>query len=159
MQFAELVCELTQLDLTEFFEAWNIFTPYVGKAKDYHATHIEVNLTEQLVEETKARIKSKNYSKPAHSVQYITDGNIDLYKNNTRATCEGTTISSDKKIKVKGAKGVVAYEVELDGKVISISSKDEWEILPKEYIKDISKLKLFMVSSHGERRQVTLSSI
>lgn len=156
MEFTEIACETAGLDLTDFFETWNFYVQYVGKAKDYGER--DVNLNQKLIEETKARIKAKGYPKPEHAIHYIMDNNIDLFKNNTPVTVGKATITPAKEVKVKGVNGATAYEVELDGKVIFIfyQQGEAFGLPEKATITDTSKLKVFAISSTGTRTEVPI---
>lgn len=105
MEFTEIACETAGLDLTDFFETWNFYDQYVGKAKDYGE---DVNLNQSLIDETKAH-QGKRIPKPEHAIHYIMDNNIDFFKNNTPVTVGKATITPAKEVKVKGVNGATAY--------------------------------------------------
>lgn len=61
-EFVKICCDVSQLDLTDFFEQWGFF--WVGKISidDYAPYHYDI--TQKMVEETKAYIAAKHYKKP-----------------------------------------------------------------------------------------------
>ena len=70
LKFAEKCCEVAQMDLSEFFEAWGFFVPmtdaWVG---DY--TNYNVNLTKEEAEASRARMQK--YSKKGSHLMFIED--------------------------------------------------------------------------------------
>lgn len=61
-EFVKICCDVGQLDLTDFFEQWGFF--WVGKLDidDYAPYHYDI--TQKMVDETKAYIAAKQYKKP-----------------------------------------------------------------------------------------------
>ncbi len=70
-EFIKLSCDITQTDLTEFFDKWGFF--YVGKIELDDYGKYAFNITTKQVEETKAYIASKGYAKPAVDITMIDD--------------------------------------------------------------------------------------
>jgi len=70
-QFIKVCCDVSKTDLTEFFEKWGFF--WVGEltVKDYGTYHFKI--TQEMVDETKAYIASKNYKKPDEDITLIED--------------------------------------------------------------------------------------
>jgi len=70
-EFIKIACDITQTDLTDFFEKWGFF--YVGTIamKDYGTYNYTI--TQQMVDETKASIAKKNYKKPATDITLMED--------------------------------------------------------------------------------------
>ena len=72
LKFVEKCCEIAQMDLTEFFEAWGFFIPmkngYVG---DYG--HHHVYLLQDSIDAVKARIKKANYPKKGGHLMFLED--------------------------------------------------------------------------------------
>ena len=69
--FIKITSDVTQTDLTEFFEKWGFF--YVGKLQIEDYAKYEFNITQEMVDETKAYIAAKNYKKPAEDITLIED--------------------------------------------------------------------------------------
>lgn len=72
MKFVEKACDAAEEDLTEFFETWGFFVPVDVTIDQYGSARC--NITEAMVNETKARIAAKGYRKAA-PIQYIEDRN------------------------------------------------------------------------------------
>ena len=72
LKFVEKCCEVAQMDLTEFFEAWGFFIPmknaYVG---DYG--HHYVYLHQSSIDSCLAGIKAKNYPKKGGHLMFLED--------------------------------------------------------------------------------------
>lgn len=72
LKFVETCCEISNTDLTEFFEAWGFFIPmknqFVG---DYG--HHWVYLKQEDIDACKARIKAKNYPKKGGHLMFLED--------------------------------------------------------------------------------------
>lgn len=70
LRFAEACCEIAQMDLSEFFEAWGFFVPmqaaYVGDYSDYYVT-LSAEDAEQ------SRINMQKYSKKGGHLMFIED--------------------------------------------------------------------------------------
>lgn len=78
IEFVKIVCDVAKLDLTEFFEAWGFLKPVDIEMDDYGKGQFLV--TQDMVTACKAYITGKNYPKPNHKVQDITDENIGNFK-------------------------------------------------------------------------------
>jgi hypothetical protein len=70
-EFVKICCDVANLDLTDFFEQWGFF--WVGEitVKDYRDYHYAI--TQQMVDDTRSYIASKNYEKPAEDITLIED--------------------------------------------------------------------------------------
>ncbi len=70
-EFVKICCDVSELDLTDFFEKWGFF--WVGEltVKDYRTYHYKI--TQEMVDDTKAYIASKKYEKPADDITLIED--------------------------------------------------------------------------------------
>lgn len=68
-QFIEICCDVTQIDLTDFFDQWGFF--HVGEimVDDYGPYRFLV--TQETVDEVKARIAAKNYPKPGTDITRV----------------------------------------------------------------------------------------
>ncbi|MDR1552495.1 MAG: M60 family metallopeptidase, partial [Prevotellaceae bacterium] len=79
IQFVEFACKSANLDLTAFFTAWGFLTPLNLTIDDYgEGVH---TVTQQMINDAKARIAAENYPKPAHDFTRITDNNKLSYQN------------------------------------------------------------------------------
>jgi hypothetical protein len=68
-QFIEICCDVTKTDLTEFFDQWGFF--YVGKIKVNDYGDYNFLVTQEKVDEVKARIAAKNYPKPTIDITRV----------------------------------------------------------------------------------------
>lgn len=70
LRFAEACCEIAQMDLSEFFEAWGFFEPmgnaYVGDYNNYYVTLSEMDARE-------SRSKMQEYSKKGGHLIFLED--------------------------------------------------------------------------------------
>lgn len=64
--FIKIASDVTKTDLTDFFDKWGFF--YVGKMSINDYGKYEFNVTQEMVDKTKAYIASKNYPKPATDI-------------------------------------------------------------------------------------------
>lgn len=69
-QFIEVVCDVTKMDLTDFFDQWGFFRTGNFTIKDYRRYNFSV--TPEMVEACKARIAAKGYPKPPVDLTRIT---------------------------------------------------------------------------------------
>lgn len=79
LRFVAVVCEIAQLDLTDFFEAWGFLKPVDEKIDDYGNSRFTI--TEAQVNKLKEEIAAKKYPKPKHdNIYQINDNNISSFK-------------------------------------------------------------------------------
>ncbi|MBE6209612.1 MAG: hypothetical protein E7128_05200 [Rikenellaceae bacterium] len=77
-RFCELVSDVTKLDMTEFFERWGFLDPIEGMwFNDYGKR--QVWMTSERI--NKAREHMSQYPKPEQPIWFITEFNIDRFKN------------------------------------------------------------------------------
>lgn len=72
LKFAEICCEIGNIDLTEFFEAWGFFIPMKNSLVGDYGHHY-VYLTQEAIDACKARIKAKNYPKKGGHLIFLED--------------------------------------------------------------------------------------
>jgi len=70
-QFMKVCCDVSETDLTDFFDKWGFFWVGELKVKDYGTYHYKI--TQEMVDETKAYIAGKNYKKPDEDITLIED--------------------------------------------------------------------------------------
>jgi len=70
-EFVKICCDVSRLDLTDFFDKWGFF--WVGKltVNDYRKYHYTI--TQQMVDDAKSYIAKKKYEKPAVDITLIED--------------------------------------------------------------------------------------
>lgn len=71
LQYYEACCAVAGEDLTEFFDAWGFFRP-VNNLAYYQYGDIVYNVTQEMIDASKARVAAKGYPKAA-PIQYLED--------------------------------------------------------------------------------------
>jgi hypothetical protein len=70
-EFIKICCDVSKLDLTDFFEQWGFF--WVGDITlDDYGTY-KYKITQPMVDDTKAYIAAKKYKKPAADITTVED--------------------------------------------------------------------------------------
>lgn len=69
--FIKISCDVTKTDLTDFFDQWGFF--YVGKMSIGDYANYEFDVTQKMVDDTKAYIAAKNYPKPAADITKVAE--------------------------------------------------------------------------------------
>ena len=117
MNFAKDLADAVQEDLTDFFTNIGFFTPVNTDIDDYGVSNITI--TQEMIDDTKSYIKSKNYPKPVSPViHYLNSFNVNIYKDKLKLsgkTGEGSSLVSNANgsfLLVETAKwpNAVAYE-------------------------------------------------
>jgi hypothetical protein len=70
-EFIKICCDVSKMDLTDFFEKWGFFWVGELEVKDYRTYKFKI--TQQMVDDTKAYIAKKKYKKPADDITLIED--------------------------------------------------------------------------------------
>lgn len=70
-EFMKISCDITQTDLTDFFDQWGFFFVGTLEINDYARYNFEI--TQKMVDDTKEYIASKKYKKPAKDITLVTD--------------------------------------------------------------------------------------
>ena len=70
-EFIKICCDVTKLDLTDFFEKWGFF--WVGDITIGDYGTYKYKITRQMVDDTKAYIAQKNYKKPQTDITTVED--------------------------------------------------------------------------------------
>jgi hypothetical protein len=68
-EFVKLCCDVSKLDLTEFFEKWGFFWAGQLAVEDYEKYNFVI--TPEMVEETRSYIAKKKYQKPSADITLI----------------------------------------------------------------------------------------
>lgn len=91
LSFCELCSDVAKENLTDFFKAWGLLTPVNNiYFNDYGSRPI--NISQARID--KAIAYMSKYPKPKQAIQYITERNMDLYKNPKTVTA-GTFVHAD----------------------------------------------------------------
>lgn len=79
LNFVKLACEVSGLDLTDFFTVWGFLTPIDEYITDYSEQKYVVS--QAMIDAALAEIAAMNLPKPAHNNIYdITDDNVNSFK-------------------------------------------------------------------------------
>jgi hypothetical protein len=68
-EFVKICCDVSKLDLTEFFDKWGFF--WVGQLTVDDYGKYDYNITQETVDETKSYIAKKKYKKPSADLTLI----------------------------------------------------------------------------------------
>lgn len=145
LEFVETVCEVAQLDLTDFFQQWGMLTPISKNITDNNVTAL-LEISQNEIDQTLARVQSKNYPKPNDKVAYITDATVPIYKNK-KAVQKGTASRTGNTITMVGWQNVVAYEVYEQNELKYISSGSTFTLKHQPS----SNMKVYAVGYNGEK--------
>lgn len=125
MEFIKMVCDVAKYDLTDFFKKWGYLTPFDADINDYSTARLTV--TQNMIDQTIAYVKSKGYSVVTDQVEYIADSNWEMFKN--RLTVQaGTAQKNGKIITMTNWKNVVAYEVYEGNNLVFVSNRSSFTI-------------------------------
>jgi hypothetical protein len=80
LEFVRRVCNVSQINMLEFFEKWGFLTPIDRAISDYG--NQQFTITQAQITALKAEINAKPYAsiKPAKDVTRITDNNVNEYR-------------------------------------------------------------------------------
>lgn len=71
LEFTRICCDAAKLDLTDFFEQWGFYCVGTIELNDYR--HYRFEITQAMVDETKAAIAAKGYPKPKEDITRVED--------------------------------------------------------------------------------------
>ncbi|WP_443937948.1 M60 family metallopeptidase [Pedobacter sp. MW01-1-1] len=71
LNFVKTACEISKLDLTDFFDAYGFFNPDTFEIKSYGT--YQFSMTQSMADECRKEIKAKNYPKPVLDITSLTD--------------------------------------------------------------------------------------
>ena len=183
LKFAEKCCEVSQTDLSEFFEAWGFFVPmdnlYAGDYSMYYVT-----LTQSQIDASKA--KMHKYAKKAGNIMFIEDraakskrtdgvegyrmdfesgvavgtmgdfGQWAEYMSDTAVAKGYSYTQAGTTLTIKGGTGAVGFKVhDSDGNLISFSNTRTL-ILPQSALS--KQLTVLAAQANGEDVEITSSS-
>lgn len=109
LKFTVLASKAAKADLTEFFEAWGFFIPLHAHIGDY--SNDCMYITQEMIDKTKAEIKSLGYEAPKYKLQYITDLNLSAYRNGSEVVAGGPARISGNQITINNWHHVTVFEV------------------------------------------------
>lgn len=163
LNFVEQACQAANLDLTDFFEMWGFFVPADNVTIEQY-NNFTLNVTQEMIEGTKARIAAKGYRKPSHVIQYIEDrrqddaGNIDQvgdvgyweqFRDEQKITKEVTYSLAGNTVTVRNGNEAVAFELrDAGGNLLWFSNFLSFQV-PSAVLEKTAKIEA--VQADGER--------
>lgn len=147
LNYVRMSCEITGLNLLEFFEKWGFLTPVNTTIEDYATEKMEI--TQANVDALKAEINAHNYPLPPAPLWYITDNSVNAFK---ESYSKGTATKSGNTFMMSNYRGVVGYEVETDGKTVFVSPASKFTLVNTT---SNSTTKVFAITSNGSKEEVT----
>ncbi len=134
LNFMHICCEVTQTDLSEFFERWGMLAVISGEAVDHSSIQNVVNYTQEfiLTQEDIDTFKEQvaRFPKPEENLWYIHDECIDAFRGDTKNVVVYEIYDGDKLILVtpvsdftipETCKSPVVYAVPAVGKPIKVN--------------------------------------
>ncbi len=119
LRFCELVSDVVKLDMTEFFERWGFLTPVENVYFNDYGKCL-INISKERID--KAREHMAQYPKPEQPIHFITENNINLFKEPVDIVVGKVAHSKNTtKYHFKNWENCVAYVVQgSDGKVYGV---------------------------------------
>lgn len=108
LNFVYIASKAAKANLLDFFEKWGFLTPVHAHIGDY--SNDCLNVTAEMIAETRRKVEALNYQKPELAIEFITDNTVDLYKN-PQEVVKGTVTRSGRKLTFTNFKNVVVFEV------------------------------------------------
>lgn len=155
-EFVYICSKIAGLNLVDFFTKWGFLTPINMVVDDYGKGDLKV--TQERIDEVIARVEALGYPKPDVALEYITDNNVDIYKEKPEVE-KGQAKREGKTLTIWNWKNVAAYEVvNSEGEKVFISDgllspgniatftlRTDWQ----------EGFKVYAVSATGVRTEVT----
>ena len=154
-QFVRLACEAAQMNLLDFFDRkWKFLA-------------VRDNLTQEYADNIRNQIKAKNWPEPKVAMEYITDFNKEIFRQQKNIV-KGTTTYYEvtKQADIRGWKYVLAYEVREggpDGRLVKLVTPFYKDGIESGYddnasvsLGGISNPKVYAVQYDGERIEIEI---
>jgi hypothetical protein len=158
------VCDVAQLDFTEHFEAIGWFTPINFKGNQYGPYHYLI--TEELANEVKDYIASKNYPKPSFRTQFLhkhgsikpvtsVNGYWTYYRDNAQISesISCTYTPSNGNVTITNGREAAAFAVETDGKIVMYFDRTSFNI-PANKRNSTTKIYAVPIQTENELIQI-----
>ena len=119
LEFVYNCCVNAKANLLDFFGKWGFLTPVDTEIDDYGKGRLTV--TQQQIDNLKARVEGLGYAKPDVALEYITDYMVDSYKNKDNVVA-GSASRSGNTVTLANWQHVAAFEVkDASGKLVYVS--------------------------------------
>jgi hypothetical protein len=111
VNFVKIACDAAGEDLTDYFKSWGVLKATSGAfISDYGGA--TMTITQEMVDEVYAYVRSKGYPKPKYNPLFVNEGNLDTYVAGKTPVAGSFTInSSSRTYNCTGFDGVVMYEL------------------------------------------------
>jgi hypothetical protein len=148
VEFAKICSDAAETDLTAFFIDWGFLKVVDKELNDYGAGTITV--TQTMVDDAIADIKSKGYPEPSMKLQFIHEQSLNTYKSKGALSIGNASVVNNE-ITITGTNNAVVYQQERDGDVIYISVRDKFTVTSFN-----TSDKIFAVGYDGERQEISV---
>ncbi|WP_282072098.1 M60 family metallopeptidase [Polaribacter atrinae] len=148
IEFAKICSDAAETDLTAFFIDWGFLKVVDKELNDYGAGTITV--TQTMVDDAIADIKSKGYPEPAMKLQFIHEQSLNIYKSKGALSIGNASVVNNE-ITITGTNNAVVYQQERDGNIIYISVRDKFTVTSFN-----ASDKIFAVGYDGERQEISV---
>lgn len=147
LEFVRMVCDLTELDLTDFFTKWGYLSPFDESLDDYGSTRFQI--TRHQIDQLLDEIRAKSYPKPEEKIEYICDSNWEIFRDRSSVIL-GSAEIKENRITMKDWQNVVAYEVYEDDHLIFVSNQDSFTLEEPSN----AQTEVFAIGYDGSRTKV-----
>jgi hypothetical protein len=135
LEFVKIASEVSNKDLTAFFDYWGFLSPVDEVVNDYGEQRFVV--TQSQIDIIKSEIAAMNLPDPEFPIQYINDDNWRFIKNRA-AVQEGTATRTGSTFKMNGWNNVMVYEVWNNDRLAFIGNSSSFKVTAS--VSDNSKL-------------------
>lgn len=147
IQFVKWTCDLMKEDLTEFFLDWGFLRPCDFEIDDYGKS--QFTITEQMIEDAKKYIASKNYPKPSRKLQYLHDESLEAFEKDA-SMITGTYARSGDDITMNGCSNYAVFEVYSGEELKMITHRKSFRLL-----QSYDNLEIKAIDVRGNKQIVT----
>lgn len=121
-EFPYIASKIANEDLTSFFEKWGFLTPVDMRVNDY-ATR-QLTISQERINDVKSRISAMKLPKQDMAIEYITEDNVDIFRNR-QVVLQGDKVTLEQKgnklkLTAQNWQNVIAFEIVKDNNVVAI---------------------------------------
>lgn len=151
LDFVRRICDITKLDLLDYFKAWRMLTPILTIIEQ-DSYEYNVVVTPDMISALEKEIVLKGYPKPTHKIEYIQDHNADCYRNSSEIIA-GQVATNGLTITTSGWQNVVAYEVFIADELVAVHTTSSF------LIPTLTGCKVYAVSALGTKIVLDLGNV
>ncbi len=153
VDFTKSFSELTQTDLTDFFEKWGYYREVNKMIEDYARRNLTV--TKAYADRIKSEIKGRKYPELGECIEYITDSNWQFFKdkaNVVKGSATKQTTAGGTQITCNNYQNAVAFEVrDKNDNLIFVSNEAQFTV-NKAFDENT---KVYAIAYNRQRTEVT----